>query len=48
MEVKDECIIISEVKKFRGRPKGSFKENKIVDKDYHKNYYHRTCGDVEC
>jgi hypothetical protein len=47
-EVNDEFIIISEINKPRGRPKGTFKENKIVDKDYYKNYYHKTCGDVIC
>ena len=37
------------IKKVKGRPKGSFKENKLTDnKDYYKDYYHKTCGDITC
>ena len=39
----------TEIKKIRGRPKGTFKENKLTSEiDYFKNYYHKTCGDVLC
>lgn len=48
-EVKEESINKNEIKKIRGRPKGSFKENKkIVEKDYYRDYYHKTCGDIVC
>ena len=49
MELKEEIVIKEEiVKKCKGRPKGTFKENKTIDKDYYNKYYHKTCGDVIC
>jgi hypothetical protein len=37
------------IKKIRGRPVGTFKENKLTDdKEYFKNYYHKTCGEILC
>jgi predicted transcriptional regulator len=45
-EVKDECVVISEIKKTRGRPK---KDNKLTDdKDYFNKRHHATNVFIKC
>ena len=48
MELQKHDFDINQNKKSRGRPKGSFKENKITNEQYFRNYYHKTCGSVIC
>ena len=41
--------IQTEIKKPKGRPIGTFKNDKLTDdKEYYKNYYHKTCGPITC
>lgn len=41
--------IQTEIKKAKGRPIGTFKIDKLTgDKEYYKNYYHKTCGPITC
>jgi hypothetical protein len=49
-EVKNNgCVVITQIKKTRGRPKGSFKENKLTDdKDYYNKRHHATNIFIRC
>ena len=48
MESRNAEYIVDEFKRPRGRPVGSYKENKITNKQYFRDYYHKTCEKIIC